>query len=119
MVHRDCKDCCGPQWCLQFLKLGTRIDKSGYQSWWYTYTWLQEPAAGACVVARANYKHAYTDGVLVKQQGLRPPVVALEAAGALLLVHTSIVTCSCHGYMAVETSFGSQTGVMQVYSWRG
>ena len=83
------------------------------------HTWLQGPAAEACVVARASYKHAYTGGVLVKQQGLRPPVVALEAAGALLLVYTSITAGSCHGYMAVKASFGSQTGVMQVYSWRG
>lgn len=67
-------------------------------------------AAEACVVARASCKYKYIGGGLAKQQGLRPTVNALEAAGALLLVCTAMAVGSCHGCMAVEASLGSHTG---------
>lgn len=60
-------------------------------------TWLQGPAAGACVVSGAGCKHTHSGGGRDKQQELAPTAGSLAAVGALVPAYNTVAAGSHHG----------------------
>lgn len=105
--------CWCPQQLFQVQQLGTRASSGGSWSQWCAYTWLWGSAASAYVVAGASCRHTCNgrgQGWLWAYGNCGGP----DCWHALLWL--PMLTPGVH--TAVEASDRSQTGGMQVHSWK-